>query len=324
MAPTSPHSGLIAVEHLTKKFGDFTAVDDLSFTVAPGRITGFLGPNGAGKTTTLRMLLGLVRPSSGSATINGKAYADIPRPLTVVGAALEATNFHPGRSGRDHLRVLADTSGIPLRRVDELLDLTGIPAAARKRAGEYSMGMRQRLGLSAALLGDPEVLLLDEPSNGLDPEGIRWLRQFLRHLAGEGKTILVSSHLLQEVEQTVDDVVIINNGRLVKAGTMADLHGTPGALVRTSDPNRLAGALRVSDVTSTLGDDGETLVAETSDLRLIGDVALRAGLPIWGLSPKQADLEDLFFALTEGTNRNLGPAAPRDVDAHVGEEGANE
>ena len=249
------------------------------------------------------MLLGLVHSTSGTATINGQRYVDLAAPQSTVGAALEATNFHPGRSGRDHLRVLADAGSIPHTRVDELLELTGIPAAARKRAGEYSMGMRQRLGLAAALLGDPQVLVLDEPSNGLDPEGIRWLRGFLRHLSHEGKTILVSSHLLQEVEQTVDEVVIIANGRLVRAGAMSELHGTPGAVIRTSDRERLAGALRVADVTSAPGDD-DTLVADTTDLRLVGDVALRAGLPIYGLEPKRADLEALFFELTEGTNRN--------------------
>ena len=229
----------IEINGLTKRFGAFLAVDDLSFAVEPGRITGFLGPNGAGKTTTLRMLLGLVHPTSGTATIDGAAYRDLADPLGTVGAALEATSFHPGRSGRDHLRVLAAAAGIPDSRVDEMLALTGIPAFARRRAGAYSMGMRQRLGLAAALLGDPQVLILDEPANGLDPEGIRWLRGFLRHLsADQGKTILVSSHLLQEVEQTVDDVVIIANGVLVKQGTMAELGGGGGALVRTSDPER--------------------------------------------------------------------------------------
>jgi ABC-2 type transport system ATP-binding protein len=311
----------IEIRELTKRFGSFLAVDDLSFDVEPGRITGFLGPNGAGKTTTLRMLLGLVHPSSGTATIGGRAYRHIPDPMGTVGAALEATNFHPGRSGRDHLLVLADAARLPHARVDELLELTGIPAAARKRAGEYSMGMRQRLGLAAALLGDPHVLVLDEPSNGLDPEGIRWLRGFLRHLSREGKTILVSSHLLQEVEQTVDEVVIIANGRLVRAGTVDELHGAPAAIVRTSDRARLAGALRVADVTSTPGADG-TLVADTADLRLIGDVALRAGLPIYGLEAQRADLEALFFQLTEGTNRN-DEAAPTERDAVIGEEGAD-
>ena len=323
MTAPSMAGARIEIKGLTKHFGQFVAVDDLSFDVEPGRITGFLGPNGAGKTTTLRMLLGLVHQTSGTATIDGHRYVDLPDPVGTVGAALEATNFHPGRSGRDHLRVLADAGSVPHRRVDELLELTGIPAAARKRAGEYSMGMRQRLGLAAALLGDPSVLVLDEPSNGLDPEGIRWLRGFLRHLSSQGKTILISSHLLQEVQQTVDEVVIINNGRLVRAGSMAELQGSPGAVVRTSDPARLAGALRVADVTSTPGEDG-ILMADTTDLRLVGDVALRAGLPIYGLEPRRADLEALFFELTEGTNRNEGAGdgatAPR--EAVGGREGA--
>lgn len=327
MTATTPTTGTtgarIEVRDLTKTFGSFTAVDQLTFQVEPGRITGFLGPNGAGKTTSLRMLLGLIHPTSGSATIDGQNYHDLDHPQSIVGSALEATNFHPGRTGRDHLRVLAAAGGLPDSRVDELLELTGIPAAARKRAGEYSMGMRQRLGLAAALLGDPRVLILDEPSNGLDPEGIRWLRGFLRHLSGEGKTILVSSHLLQEVEATVDDVVIIANGKLVRSGPMAELRGAPSTVVRTSDREQLAGALRVADVLSAPGTDGE-LIAETTDKKLVGDVALRAGLPVWELRDRKADLEALFFELTEGTNRNLGNGnGPREADAITGQEGAN-
>jgi ABC-2 type transport system ATP-binding protein len=327
-ATTDTRGARIEIRGLTKRFGSFIAVDDLSFDVEPGRITGFLGPNGAGKTTTLRMLLGLVHATNGTATIGGRRYVDLPQPLQTVGAALEATSFHPGRSGRDHLLVLADAASIPHSRVDELLELTGIPAAARKRAGAYSMGMRQRLGLAAALLGDPHVLVLDEPANGLDPEGIRWLRGFLRHLSNEGKTILVSSHLLPEVAQTADDVVIIANGRLVRSGPWAELHGTPGAVVRTSDREALAGALRIADVTSSPGDD-DTLVADTTDLRLVGDVALRAGLPIYGLEAKRADLEALYFELTEGTDRNRGTdsgapgVTPPERDAVTGGEGAN-
>ena len=301
----------IEVAGLTKRFGAFSAVDDLSFAVEPGRITGFLGPNGAGKTTTLRMLLGLVHPTSGTATIDGAAYRDLANPLGTVGAALEATSFHPGRSGRDHLRVLAAAAGITDGRVDEMLALTGIPAFARRRAGAYSMGMRQRLGLAAALLGDPRVLILDEPANGLDPEGIRWLRGFLRHLSvDQGKTVLVSSHLLQEVEQTVDDVVIIANGVLVRQGTMAELGGGGGALVRTPDPERLARALREGGLRVTVADDGQVL-AETDDLRLVGEVAHAAGLPVWELTTRAPDLEQLFLDLTSGGNRNLGdPAVP--------------
>ena len=306
MTPTTA-GARIEVRDLTKRFGSFTAVDHLSFTVEPGRITGFLGPNGAGKTTTLRMLLGLVRPSGGTALIGDRRYAELDAPQRVVGAALEATNFHPGRSGRDHLRVLADTAGIETRRVDEMLELVGIPAAARKRAGGYSMGMRQRLGLAAALLGDPQVLILDEPANGLDPEGIRWLRLFLRHLSGQGKTVLISSHMLQEVEQTVDDVVIIANGRLVRQGAMADLHGEKRAVVRTTDAAALARALLGAGITADPATDGQ-LDVHTGDLARVGDVALAAGLPVHELRQHQTDLEALFFQLTEdpaNRNRNL-------------------
>lgn len=316
----------IEISGLTKNFGAFTAVDDLTFSVEPGRITGFLGPNGAGKTTTLRMLLGLVRPTRGTATVDGHPYARLGDPLATVGAALEATGFHPGRSGRNHLRVMAAAAGIPDSRVDQLLELTGIPAAADQRAGGYSMGMRQRLALAAALLGDPGVLILDEPANGLDPAGIRWLRGFLRHLSDEGRTILVSSHMLPEVEQTVDDLVIIANGRLVKQGPIAALTSGQGCLVRTSDNDRLIGALRIADVDARVDDEGN-LVAETSDLRLVGDVALRAGLPIWELREKRSDLEALYFSLTDGIDRNLGEpaggAAPVERDAVTGQEGAN-
>ena len=299
----------VEVQGLTKRFGSLIAVDDLSFSVEPGRITGFLGPNGAGKTTTLRMLLGLVRPTSGSATIGGQSYSEIKQPLGVVGAALEATNFHPGRSGRDHLRVLADTAGVDNKRVDEMLEMVGIPAAARKRAGSYSMGMRQRLGLAAALLGDPQVLLLDEPANGLDPEGIRWLRLLLRHLSSQGKTILISSHMLSEVEQTVDDVVIIANGKLIRQGAINDLATEHASTVRTSDPQRMIQALTTSGLQASHVDG--TIQVVGTDLVLIGDIALQAGLPIHELRVNENDLEKLFFELTnaEGDrnrNRNMG------------------
>jgi len=316
-------TGTIEVRGLTKRFGSFTAVDHLDLDVEPGRITGFLGPNGSGKTTTLRMLLGLIRPTAGTATIDGRRYVDIPNPLTVVGSALEATNFHPGRSGRDHLRVQASVAGVPGRRVDELLELVGIPAAARKRAGGYSMGMRQRLGLAAALLGDPQVVILDEPANGLDPEGIRWLRGFLRHLAGEGKTLLISSHMLSEVEQTVDDVLIIANGRRVAQGTVAELRGEPTAFVRTSDPDRLSGALRGRGlrVDAVDGPGGTALRVTTQDLQVVGDVAHANDVAIHELRGEQTHLEELFFNLTESgehRNRNLGDdgsAPPASSDA---------
>jgi ABC-2 type transport system ATP-binding protein len=301
-APPPGNGTDIQIRGLAKSFKDFTAVDDLSFDVQPGRITGFLGPNGAGKTTTLRMLLGLVRPSAGEGLIGGQRYTDLQAPLHVVGAALEATNFHPGRSGRNHLRVLAATHGIADQRVDEMLQLVGIPAAARKRAGGYSMGMRQRLGLASALLGDPQVLILDEPANGLDPEGIRWLRGLLRTLAAEGKTILISSHLLSEVEQTVDDVVIIANGRLVRQGTIEELHGESTTLVRGADATALLAALHARDITAhEAGEHGSGAVeARTGDMAAVGEAAHAAGVAVHELRTLRTDLERLYFQLTEG------------------------
>ena len=308
MTDDSKQQMRVEVRDLTKQFGHLTAVNKLSFSVEPGRVTGFLGPNGAGKTTTLRMLLGLVRPTSGSATIGGTSYGHLKAPQHVVGAALEATNFHPGRSGRDHLRVMADTAHVDSRRVDEMLELVGIPAAARQRAGGYSMGMRQRLALAGALLGDPQVLLLDEPANGLDPEGIRWLRMLLRHLSGEGKTILISSHMLSEVEQTVDDVVIIANGKLIRQGAIGDLPTEHVSTVRTTEPQLLIAALnraglRASEVEGSIQVIGRDLVQ-------IGDIALGAGLPIHELRANENDLEKLFFELTSAEgNRNMEGAA---------------
>jgi ABC-2 type transport system ATP-binding protein len=298
MADDLKQSARVEVADLTKKFGSLTAVNKLSFSVEPGRITGFLGPNGAGKTTTLRMLLGLVRPTSGSATIGGLAYSHLQAPQRVVGAALEATSFHPGRSGRDHLRVMADTAGVGKKRVEEMLELVGLPAAAGQRAGGYSMGMRQRLALAGALLGDPQVLLLDEPANGLDPEGIRWLRMLLRHLSGQGKTILISSHMLAEVEQTVDDVVIIANGKLIRAGAINDLPTEHVCTVRTSEPQELIAALRTSGMIATEVDGSIQVIGR--DLVRIGDIAWRAGLPVHELRANENDLEKLFFELTSG------------------------
>jgi ABC-2 type transport system ATP-binding protein len=215
----------VSVRELTKQFGRVRAVERLSFETPPGQITGFLGPNGAGKTTTLRILLGLVRPTTGEALIGGRRYRELPWPRRVVGAVLEATGFHPGRRARDHLRILAQVTGVPRRRVDEVLDQVGLAAEGERRVGGYSLGMRQRLGLAAALLGDPEVLLLDEPANGLDPAGIAWLRRLLRELAAEGRTILISSHVLSEVAQTVGQVVIVSDGRLRFAGPLPELGG---------------------------------------------------------------------------------------------------
>jgi ABC-2 type transport system ATP-binding protein len=219
----------VSFSGLTKRFGAVTAVRDLTFDVRPG-VTGFLGPNGAGKTTTLRMLLGLVRPTAGTALIGGRRYADLARPRQVVGAVLEASGFHPGRSAREHLLILAGPSAAPARRVDDVLDEVGLAADADRRVGGFSLGMRQRLGLAAALLGDPEVLVLDEPGNGLDPGGMAWLRGLLRDLAAQGRTVLVSSHVLAEVAQTVDRVVIVNDGTLRYAGDLAQLSAAAGTL----------------------------------------------------------------------------------------------
>jgi len=221
--PTAAAGPAIQVAGLRRKFGRVTAVDDVSFTVSYGRITGFLGPNGAGKTTTLRMILGLIRPDAGTAVIAGEPYANLASPARTVGALLDAAAAHPGRSGRDHLRVLAAQAGIPGRRAGQLLERVGLAHAAQQRAGRYSLGMRQRLGLAAALLGDPEILVLDEPGNGLDPQGIRWLRDLLRSLTAEGRAVLVSSHLLAEVAQTVDDVVVISRGRTITRAPLDEL-----------------------------------------------------------------------------------------------------
>lgn len=304
---TGQLTGQIVVDGLTKRFGDLVAVNDLHFTVEPGRITGFLGPNGAGKTTTMRMLLGLISPSAGTATIGGLRYAELPNPTRVVGAALEATSFHPGRTGRNHLRVLADAAGMPTSRADELLDLVGLTGAERKRVGGYSLGMRQRLGLAAALIGDPQVLILDEPANGLDPEGIYWLRGFLRHLAGQGRTLLVSSHMLSEIQHTVDDVVVIVRGANVRSGSIASLAGPPGVRVRTSDPAGLERALQAAGLSSTLAADGSLTVRGGSPVQ-IGDAALAAGLPIHELTPLGNDLESLYFSLTGAPGGSAIPA----------------
>jgi ABC-2 type transport system ATP-binding protein len=288
----------VAVQNLTKRFAAVAAVTDLSFEVQPGRVTGFLGPNGAGKTTTLRMLLGLVRPTAGRATIGGRTYSELTDPMREVGASLEATGFHSGRTARDHLRVLAAAAGLPDARVPQVIEQIGLAEAADRRVGGFSLGMRQRLALAAALLGDPPVLLLDEPANGLDPEGIAWLRGFLRYLAGQGRTVLVSSHVLSEVQQTVDDVVIIARGRLVRQATLSDLEGDAAVLVRTPTPEPLAAALAAAGVSaSPTGEPGE-LWAATSDPALVGATAFRAGIELHELTRRQSDLESIFLTLT--------------------------
>lgn len=295
-------SGRIAVQNLSKQFGPVTAVQNLSFAVEPGSVTGFLGPNGAGKTTTLRMLLGLVTPSAGTATINGRAHDQLGNPARVVGAVLENEGFHPKRTAHNHLRVYAAAMGVPDRRADETLALVGLAPAAHRKAGDFSLGMRQRLALATALLGDPQVLVLDEPANGLDPEGIAWLRAFLRSYAAQGRTVLVSSHLLAEVEQTIDQVVIINQGQTMYQGRVDQLRSSQQSkvLVLPADASALATALReagVDDVQPT-PDGGLAVVGSTA--RQVGDVALRAGVAVYGLHEDSADLEKMFFQLTSG------------------------
>ena len=297
-------SAPIVVEGLTKRYGRQAAVDDLSFRVRTGAVTGFLGPNGAGKTTTLRMLLGLARPTAGRALILGRPYAELDDPARTVGAALEVSGLHPGRSGRDHLRSLAAMAALPAARVDEVLELVELSGAGPRRAGKYSMGMRQRLALAATLLGDPQILVLDEPANGLDPQGIRWLRDFLRRHAGEGRTVLVSSHVLAEVAQTVDDVVVISRGRLVHQGRVEDLtDSTSGAVVRVrgADPGRLA--IAVTDAGGQVRRrDGDLLLVEGLSPRRVGELALAQGVALYELGEQGASLEDVFLELTGSTD----------------------
>ncbi|WP_448059613.1 ABC transporter ATP-binding protein [Cellulomonas hominis] len=310
--------GVVAVSHLSKSFGPVRAVDDLSFEVRPGRVTGFLGPNGAGKTTTLRMLLGLVRPTAGTATIGGQPYDQMDHPLRTVGAALEAASFHPGRTALDHLRVYAPQAGVPDRRAQQVLDLVGLGAAARRRVGGFSLGMRQRLGLATTLLADPRVLLLDEPANGLDPEGIRWLRVFLRALAAEGRTVLVSSHVLSEVEQTVDDVVIIAGGRLVHSSTLADLARLAQPRVHVASPDTAGLAALVTrhgwTVHTTGGQVSTGVELLGVDAATVGAAAFAERVELHELSNRQVALEDLFLRLTAppdtGGGGSAGAAGP--------------
>ena len=311
-APVSEEP-VVQAEHLSKRFGELVAVDDLSFALERGTVTGFLGPNGAGKTTTLRMLLHLVQPTAGRALVFGRRYQDIERPAGRVGAVLEAADFHPGRSGRDHLFSLAlalgrETDGgqwflgrerAATKRVDAVLELVELAAAGRRRVGSYSLGMRQRLGLAGALLGDPELLILDEPANGLDPEGVRWLRNFMRGFAAEGKTVLVSSHVLAEVAQTVDQVIIINKGKLVTFEPLARLTAKLTGTVRVHAPgaHRLQAALAAEGIRSTLL-DGDELLVEGAPSARVGELAFSAGLPLHELVPESSSLEDVFLELT--------------------------
>jgi ABC-2 type transport system ATP-binding protein len=289
---------VIEVEGLSKKFGSTLAVDDLTFSVEPGKITGFLGPNGAGKSTTMRAILGLVRPTSGTTTVLGKRYSELDEPARRVGALLETFDAHPGRSGRNHLRVLALAAGIPRSRVDEVLGLVDLRDAGKRRVKGYSLGMRQRLGLAAALLGDPEVLVLDEPANGLDPQGMRWLRDFLRSLAGEGRTILISSHVLAEVAQTVDEVVIVHRGKLVQHAAMGEVEAmTAGSTtVRSPSADRLAALLADGGIEAMATGDGRLAVVGPPER--VGEIAAEHGIVLHELSVERASLEEVFLELT--------------------------
>jgi len=288
---------LIEIRRLTKRFRRVVAVQDLSFSVLPGRITGFVGPNGAGKTTTLRSLLGLVAPTSGEALVAGRRYRNLDDPVHRVGAVLETATFHPGRSGRNHLRTVAAAAGIPGARVEEVLELVGLTDAARRRVGGYSLGMRQRLGLAAALLGEPEILVLDEPANGLDPEGIRWLRTFLRRLAAEGCTVLVSSHVLAELAQTADDVAVIARGRLVAHAPVEELTARAGAgtRVRSPDAARLRELLAAAGIEAT--ETGDALAVQAPPER-VGEIAAANGIVLHELAAESSSLEEVVLELT--------------------------
>jgi ABC-2 type transport system ATP-binding protein len=291
---------MIEARGLTKRFGSTLAVDDLSFDVLPGRVTGFLGPNGAGKSTTMRMILGLDHPTSGTARVLGRPYAHHRRPLHEVGAVLESRAVHGGRSAFNHLLCLAQSNGIGRRRVDEVLDLVGLQRARRRRARGFSLGMSQRLGLAAALLGDPQVVLCDEPVNGLDPEGIRWIRTVLRGLAAEGRTVFVSSHLMSEMALTADHVIVVGRGRLIADASVADIvaQGAPGhVVVRTPEPDRLDALLRAAGGSLSRRVDGALEVTGV-DCAEIGDIAARHMITLHELAAHQASLEAAFLELT--------------------------
>ncbi|TAM70613.1 MAG: ATP-binding cassette domain-containing protein [Microbacteriaceae bacterium] len=292
-----PQGVPIEFSGVTKHFGEVAAVSNLSFTVEPGRVTGFLGPNGAGKTTSLRMLLGLVTPTSGTATFGGVRYRDLPSPLTTVGAALEAASFHPGRTAHSHLAVYATAARLDQARVPVVLKKVGLADYGHRRVGGYSLGMRQRLGLAFTLLGDPGVLVLDEPINGLDPEGIKWIRTFLRELATEGRTILVSSHLLSEVQQSVDEVVIIAKGELVHRGSLETLENADNIQVIVESPDReaLEAALRAANLTFTVVRSG--LMVTGAETAQIGHVAFMAGVELSTLHRQKSGLEETFLSL---------------------------
>jgi ABC-2 type transport system ATP-binding protein len=288
----------LEVRSLTKRYGKTLAVDDLSFAVQAGRVTGFLGPNGAGKTTTMRALLGLLRPSSGEALVEGARPVTMTDPLRTIGAALEATAFHPGRSGRNHLRTLAVAAGIPASRVEEVLEMVELEGAADRRVKGYSLGMRQRLALAAALLGEPRILILDEPANGLDPQGMRWLRDLLREQAAGGRTVLVSSHLLSEVSQTADELVMIRDGKLVAQTSLAEFTSGGSGQIRVRAADLSALDIALGEGKGSVARDGdEALLVSGIDAEEIGEVALRRGIALHELAPLQRSLEERFIEL---------------------------
>ncbi len=302
---------MIEVKDLVKRYGDTTAVDHLSFAVEPGRITGFLGPNGAGKSTTMRLILGLDRPSAGTALIDGKPYRDLPDPLRYVGALLEARAVHPGRTAFNHLLYLAQTQGVPKSRVYEVLDLVGLREVARKRTKGFSLGMGQRLGIAAALLGDPKLLILDEPVNGLDPEGIVWIRNLMKTLAAEGRTVFVSSHLMNEMAVTADHVVVVGRGRLIADTPMNEFiarHADNAVLVRTPQAEVLTEAVRAAGGEVTVQQDGALLVAKLG-APAIGEAAAARGVVLHELAPHRGSLEEAFMELTREDVQFQSPAA---------------
>jgi ABC-2 type transport system ATP-binding protein len=292
---------MIKIDHLTKRYSDTLAVDDLDFEVKPGVVTGFLGPNGSGKSTTMRIILGLDHATKGQATVNGTRYAELKDPMREVGALLDAKAVHPGRTARNHLRALATSNQIKTSRVDEVLEFVGISAVANKNVGTYSLGMSQRLGIAGALLGDPGCLLFDEPVNGLDPEGIRWIREFFRTLANEGRTVFVSSHLMSEMAVSADEIIVIGRGRFITSGSVNDLtknaEGT--VLVRASDHDKLAEIVTAHHgVVHNTNDEGLTIAGLSSDE--VGQLSFDAGITVFELTPQRASLEEVFMDLTAG------------------------
>ncbi len=309
---------MITVEHLTKRYGDTVAVDDLSFEVRPGHVTGFLGPNGSGKSTTMRVVLGLDLPTSGAALVNGRPYRQQPFPLRSVGALLDAGDLHPGRTAADHLEGLAASNGIDRRRIDEVLGIAGLADVAGRRAGGFSLGMRQRLGVAAALLGDPDVLLFDEPVNGLDTDGIRWIRGLMRRLADEGRTVLVSSHLMSEMELMADRLVVIGRGRLIAATTVADLVRTNSQTttrIRSPRLTELTALLAGEGATAEPDEDGSVRIIGLDPSR-IGDTALAHGIALHELTPIWSSLEDVYTQVTDASVQYRG----HETDQHDMEE----